>query len=96
MEKLKEKDVLELVEYEGAAGLLLDEKIPDARKRFKKLDKALIDYLAYIRKTFPDARYYTNSGGFNLILGRSHNDRHEGQPILCALSGRAKIDDGAW
>lgn len=66
----------------------------DLERKFKKVDKALRDFLADAKKTFPDAQYYTASGGFHLMLGRSHDDKERGQQELVALSGSAQIGDG--
>lgn len=73
---------------------LLTEAMPTAERRFKAVDKALRTLLADIQEHFPDACYYTASGGFNLLLGRSHDDRERGQQQLVALSGLAAIGDG--
>lgn len=80
---------------ESAYGLLLDAD-PKLVKRFEKLDAELVKLLADVRKHFPDAQYYTASGGFNLLLGSPQTaDRMQyGQPELVALQGRARIGDG--
>jgi hypothetical protein len=73
---------------------LLTEKMPGILKKFKKVDKALIDLLAEVQTVFPDAQYYTGSGGFNLMLGPSHDERERGLQQLVAFGGRAQIGDG--
>jgi hypothetical protein len=73
---------------------LLGGAMPDARRRFRVIDKALCTFLADVRKHFPDAEYYTASGGFNLLLGKSHAGGGIQQSQLIALSGRASIGDG--
>jgi hypothetical protein len=67
---------------------------PQARRRFKAVDKAIRALLHDVQKTFPDAQYYTASGGFNLMLGSPHDSRERGQQQLVALSGHALIGDG--
>ncbi|CAH6085303.1 MULTISPECIES: hypothetical protein [Citrobacter] len=65
----------ELLEHIGGdycvAYNLLDEKCPNVERRFKRLTKALAALLDEIKQEFPDACYYTASGGFNLLLGDS-------------------------
>lgn len=78
---------------ETARDLLLD-AIPTASRRFKAVDKALRALLTDVRVHFPDAEYYTASGGFNLMIGHSHNASHVGQQELIALCGNASIGDG--
>lgn len=93
--QLREPEVLELIHVGGEdAQAILLERLPGAEKRFKRLDRALIEFLAHIRLTFPDAKYYTGSGGFNLLLGRPHSSKHVAQAELVALSGAAQIGDG--
>lgn len=55
--------------YEACA--LLSDKCPAAERRFKRLTKALAELLKEVKQEFPDANYYTASGGFNLLLGDS-------------------------
>lgn len=79
---------------DDASDLLKDE-MPNVERKFKRIDKALRDLLAEVRQVFPDAQYYTASGGFHLMLGASHDARAErGQQELIALSGSASIGDG--
>ncbi|RUW56862.1 hypothetical protein [Mesorhizobium sp. M8A.F.Ca.ET.021.01.1.1] len=73
---------------------LLTENMPGIERKFKKVDKALVDLLAEIQTVFPDATYYTASGGFHLMLGPSHDDNERGMQELVALAGRAQIGDG--
>jgi hypothetical protein len=94
--QLTEAECLTLIDDMGedAYDLLL-EHMPSAEKRFKAVDKAICDLLRDVKKHFPDACYYTASGGFNLMLGASHDKRGvHGQQQLIALSGRAEIGDG--
>lgn len=94
-EQYDEDRCLQIIAYgeEDAEDLLLSQ-VPTARRRFKALDKALRKYIADVQESFPDAQYYTASGGFHLMLGRSHNSSEHGQTQLIALSGRAQIGDG--
>lgn len=63
--------------------------------RFKRLNTTMIKLLADVRLAFPDACYYTASGGFNLMLGSPHDDKAEhGQQELVALGGNAAVGDG--
>lgn len=66
----------ELLEHIGGdyyeACNLLDEKCPNVERRFKRLTKALAALLDEVKQEFPDACYYTASGGFNLLLGDSN------------------------
>lgn len=94
--KYTEADMLSLIAQGEDAMFFCIDKIPNAKKRFEKLDEALVNYLAFIRKTFPDAEYYTGSGGFNLLLGKPHSDRLESQQQLVAFCGQAQIGDGDW
>ncbi|QIV65864.1 hypothetical protein Cp1R7AA1_065 [Mesorhizobium phage Cp1R7A-A1] len=80
-------------EDEDARSLLLSE-LPSIERKFKKVDKALIALLDEVKEVFPDATYYTGSGGFNLMLGPSHDERERGLQELVALGGRAQIGDG--
>jgi hypothetical protein len=84
-----------IADGEDAQCLLLA-AMPSAKRRFKAVDRALIRLLADVRVHFPDATYYTASGGFNLLLGRSHDEsaNARAQDQLVALSGNASISDG--
>lgn len=75
---------------------LLDDLMPDAARRFNAVDRYIRMFLADVRRHFPNAQYYTASGGFNLMLGNPHAEgiRTNPQPELMALSGQASIGDG--
>jgi len=77
---------------------LLDQELPGMRKRLKLLDSNIRRVLADIQKIFPNAQYYTASGGFHLLLGPAHEDTHNCPPQRqrTAWSGRASIGDGDW
>lgn len=92
--KLDEAACLEMIgKGEDAYGLIID-RLPSAEARFRKLDKAICDYLKFIRRAFPDAEYYTGSGGFNLLLGKPHSAKQVPQQELIAFGGHAAIGDG--
>lgn len=70
----------------------LDENIA---RRFKRLNTTMVKLLDDVRAVFPDAQYYTASGGFNLLLGDPHDARAEtSRQELVALSGKASVGDG--
>lgn len=90
-----EDDCLRLInsgEYDAYG--LLKENLPTIERKFKRVDKAIIDLLKEVQEVFPDAEYYTASGGFNLLLGASHTHGEVSQQQLVALCGRASISDG--
>lgn len=94
---IDEKEALRLINEEGgdAYGLLIDAD-PNLERRFNRLNTAMIKLLSDAKKHFPDATYYTASGGFNLMLGQPHADGvdYKQQRELLALSGTAVIGDG--
>jgi hypothetical protein len=61
---------------------------------FQRVDTAIVRLLAEIKEHFPNAQYYTASGGFNLMLGSPHSANLISQQELIALSGLASIGDG--
>jgi hypothetical protein len=84
-----------------AAGLSAAEmlRIADsgAIRAFRRADAALLKALERVRKSFPDAEYYTASGTFCLLLGPAHGDANEGgrqHQERIALTGKANIDGG--
>lgn len=91
-----EADVLALIAQGQDAEAIINEKLPGAAAKFARLDKALCAYLAHVRRTFPDAEFYTAGGGFTLLLGKSHDDKDNAQKDLLAFMGRAEIGDGDW
>ena len=93
-----EDEVLEIIHSGGdtAYGLLYDAD-PKLISKFKRVDKAIIKLLDEVKEHFPDAEYYTASGGFNLLLGNSHDlskINSNGRPELVACVGNAFISDG--
>ena len=69
-------------------------KVRDCNKCIFKIR----DVLCEIRDVFPNAQYYTASGGFNLVLGDTHDDTLGAHPQQqrIAWSGNARISDGDW
>ena len=92
-----EDELLRRINDEGetAYGILVDVD-RNFEKRFNRVCRTIRELLADVKKEFPDANYYTASGGFNLMIGPTHAD-NGGQPQqeLMALSGRGMdIGDG--
>ena len=87
-----EFEVLERIEAGETAWEILDEALPTARKRFKRLTNALLKLMNDVQEEFPDASLYTGSGGFNLLLGSSHNEQtNQPQRQLVAESADARL-----
>jgi len=78
--------------------VLFDEMLPKHRTKLNQLDKRIANLLTEIQEVFPDARYYTASGGFTLVLGDTHEGHYsESQRQRSAWSGiKASIGDGDW
>jgi hypothetical protein len=67
----------------------LIEKAPHLERKWRRLNKSIREFLADAQEHFSDAQYYTASGGFNLMLGKSHSDGKyaKAQEQLVALEG---------
>ncbi len=101
---MKKYEIDKLIKEEGYhdASFLLRRKLPKMVAKLNRLDKKIISLLNEIREAFPEAEYYTASGGFNLLLGPSHDDYNEfgkqtignSQAQRIAWSGNACIEDG--
>jgi hypothetical protein len=91
---MTEQECLAAIAEGDDAEVLLRMRMPQVARRFNALDRSLRRLLADVQVYFPDAQYYTASGGFNLMLGRSHGNNQRPQQQLIALSGRAMIGDG--
>ncbi|MDV0623933.1 hypothetical protein RZO95_18445 [Klebsiella variicola subsp. variicola] len=78
------------------ASFLLDEKCPTAGRRFKRLTKGLAELLKDVQKEFPDANFYTASGGFNLLLGSATDcgSTEGNQLIAFSASEYLSVGDG--
>lgn len=92
---MNEQEVLEAIaDGDSAYGLLL-EKCPSSARRFQRLTTAMMKLLDDVKKEFPDACYYTASGGMTLMIGCHHDEKAKGQPELVALSStRFQCGDG--
>lgn len=102
--KLYQADIKAMLasgEYVDAEEILL-ERCPKARRKFNAMCKSMKAYLDEIKKDFPDACYYTASGGFHLLLGPSHGDGNgtssEQNNEFCAIGANngLSIGDGDW
>lgn len=99
---LTESDCLAIINSPGdqfgtidAADLLEHKMGKSIATRFKRLDNSIIKLIEDVQKVFPNAQYYTASGGFTLMLGSPHNERGlKAQQELVALMGSASIGDG--
>lgn len=73
------------------------EKLPGIERRFKRLTRALGRLLEEVQENFPDAGYYTGSGGFNLLLGDSHaGDTPHQELVAFSVNGHLHVGDGDW
>lgn len=93
---MDEQEVLAAIEVGASAYGLLHDADPKLERRWKRMCKTMVDYLAEVQKHFPDAQYYTASGGFNLMLGNPHaNNRSQtSQQELLALGGEHGVSVG--
>ena len=100
---LNEKQVLETIqqrtEQEGedffGAEQLLWEADHSFETKFLRYTTALSNLLEEVRKHFPDAGYYTASGGFNLMLTQPHSPECKPQAKGVARSAiRLEVGDG--
>lgn len=90
-----ENDVLERIANGEDAECILKETCPTAEKRFTLATGNLVRLLKDVQKEFPDAMYYTASGGLCLMLGCHHNDNGTAQQELIAVSADTlEIGDG--
>lgn len=83
------------------ANELINSIDPNFEKRFKRLNKALSKLLDEVRKTFPDANYYSPNDGMVLLLGDSHerSTPHKSNRELVAVTSHAlvgKLSGGDW
>lgn len=96
-----QEDVDRWIEENGEddAYALLNEMLPKHRAKLNQLDSRIRKVLKEIREVFPDAQYYTGSGGFNLLLGDSHGGGRSNcapRQERMAWGGLASIGDGDW
>jgi hypothetical protein len=93
---IDEQKALDLInnQDETAYGLLIAAN-PNFDKRFNRVCRTIRELLRDVQKEFPDAQYYTASGGFNLMIGPSHDDDANPQRELLACHGAGmEIGDG--
>ena len=87
--------VIENDEHDASG--LFNEKLPGYSKKLDRLDSRIRKLLSEIQDVFPDAEYYTAGGGFNLVLGSTHEGiEGEEQQQRSAWWGLAVIGDGDW
>ena len=97
-----EEEVLNiLAKCDMDANELLNSIDPNFEKRFKRLNTALSKLLDDVRKTFPDANYYSPNDGMVLLLGDSHagGAKPRAQRQLVAATSHAlvcKLSGGDW
>ena len=96
MPTMNQQEALERIAEGESAYSLLRNADPNIERRWKRLCRSMVDLLGDVQQHFPDAKYYTASGGFNLMLGNSHaDDRHQtSQQELIALSGEYGVAVG--
>lgn len=88
MIKYTEEEALNLL-FDGtycSANEMLSERLPKIEKRMNRAVKNLADLLEEVKLTFPDATFYTASGGLCLMLGASHDAKQNPQRELVALN----------
>ena len=85
---MTEDEVLNAISEGDSAYSLLIDKDKNLEKRWRSICKSLKEFLKSTKLHFPDAQYYTASGGFNLMLGNPHNkESQKAQQELVALQG---------
>lgn len=80
---------------------LLVREIPGIKRKFNAVCKSIISLMTEINAKFPDAQYYTASGGFHILLGPSHGDSdgrgEEANRDMSTLGSiEVSIGDGDW
>ncbi|MHB1641945.1 MAG: hypothetical protein ACYCS8_04720 [Acidithiobacillus sp.] len=83
-------DCLRYLEESGDVDtyFLLMSRNKTAERRFNKACDGLKKLLDDVRVDFPDACYYTASGGLNLLLGAPHDENFRPRSQLTALGAR--------
>ena len=82
---MNEADVLRAIEQGGDAHALLCDADHNLERRFHRACRTLNKLMDDVRQHFPDATYYTASGGLHIILGRSHSHNGRQQQQLEAV-----------
>lgn len=96
-EILYTEDVLRMIKEEGyTAEELLMEKMPQAKRRWNHICKLMNNYIRDVQKVFPDASYYTASGGFNLLIGKDHDEMNKPLQDMSALGSNVFVGDGDY
>ena len=98
-EPMYSEDVSNWVESnnESDAYCLFLEKFPGMSTKLKRASNKLAELLKEIQKEFPDACYYTASGGFHLILGETHDRGAVSHQERYAWGATGlHISDGDW
>jgi len=94
---MTEAECLEAIANGETAFGLLHDANPKLTKKFDRLCRSIVAFREEVQVHFPDAQYYTASGGFNLLLGKPHTDGH-GQPsqtqLVALTGGNVQIGDG--
>lgn len=96
---MNEQECLIAIASGESARDILIEKIPGIEKKWNRLCSQMKKFLFDVNEVFPDANYYTASGGFNLLLGASHSDGHDQRPqqeLLALGSSGVVVGDGDW
>lgn len=79
--RITEYDVDNAVERGSTAEALLNEHFPTAARDFKKHITALNKLLTQVRRVFPDANYYLEEDNMHLMLGASHEECRNENPM---------------
>lgn len=88
----------DLDDQQYLAWALLKERLPTAERRFNRLTKGLAQLLKEVQEEFPDACYYTASGGFTLLIGPTHAKDGSSRSHNTALSASSYllVSDGDY
>lgn len=91
-------EVLEELRERGdsSAYILARETLPGVERRFMRLTNALAKLLEQVREKYPDAMYYTGSGGLHLLLGESHTGTSPNDQVSAFSARGLSIGDGDW
>ena len=98
MKQYTQQDVLDLIEQGEKAHLLCSQHFPTMQRRMTAAVKKLTALRKEVETIFPDATFYTGSGGLKLLLGESHSRDGKSQQELVAysFSHLIIIGDGDW
>lgn len=96
---MNEQECLKIIKSgEKTAYELFYDADPKLIKRFHKVCKDLQRLMNDVQKYFPDACYYTASGGLNILLGEPHDEKFQPQRELEAIGdiNGLNIGDGDY